>query len=325
MQSRPPLKCAVIGVGYLGNFHAQKYHGIDEAELVAVVDTDAARAREIASRYGCEALTEYRELEGAVEAVSIVTPSNTHYDVAGFCLDAGIHCLVEKPVTEKVAEAERLVAMAAESGLVLQVGHLERFNPVVRTLQSYLDAPEWIEAYRLTPYRGRGVEVDVVLDLMIHDIDILLSLVDANVVNIEASGTRAVTDRIDVAKARIAFDSGCVAELSASRASPHPVRRTQVKQRSGYISINYQDHTVLVGGTGQDADAERAMRASLDVMNLTKVDVLLEEIRDFVAAVTGGGAPRVTGADGLKALELAIAVSHAIDLANAGEAGDSAL
>lgn len=313
MTSATPLRTAVIGVGYLGNFHAQKYHGLDGAELVAVVDTNPDRAAELANAYNCQALTDYRTLPGLVDAVSIVTPSNTHFEIGRFCLEAGLHCLVEKPVTETVVEAEYLVALAAERGLILQVGHLERFNPVVRALQTHLDTPEWIEAYRLTPYRGRGIEVDVVLDLMIHDLDILLSLVDADVCSIEASGTRAVTERIDIAKARIAFANGCVAELSASRASPRPVRRTQVKQKSGYVSINYQDHKVLVGGTGGSDATGRALQASLDVINLSKVDVLLEEVRDFIRAVTAGSPPRVSGADGLKALELAIAVSHAID------------
>jgi predicted dehydrogenase len=318
-----PLRCAVIGVGYLGNFHAQKFFQADDVELVAVVDTSAERAAEIAAQYDCLGLTDYRALFGGgpgagqgggckVDAVSIVTPSDTHFRVATECLEAGLHCLVEKPVTETVTEAEQLIALAEARGLVLQVGHLERFNPVVQTLKSYLDDPTWVETYRLTPFRGRGVEVDVVLDLMIHDLDILLSLVESEVVDVQASGTCVVTDRIDVARARIRFANGCVAELSASRASPQPLRRTQVRQASGYISVNYQDATVLVGGTGDDAAVEAGMRASFDVLNLERVDVLNAEILDFVSAIRLGRAPQVTGNDGLRALELAIRVSRTI-------------
>lgn len=310
----------MIGVGYLGNFHAQKFHAAKHAELVAVVDTSPERAAEIANQHDCEALTDYRELFGRVDAVSIVTPSDTHFQVASDCLEAGLHCLVEKPVTETVAEAEALIKLAERKGRVLQVGHLERFNPVVQTLKGYLNNPNWVEAYRLTPYRGRGVEVDVVLDLMIHDLDILLSLVESEVVDIQASGTCVVTERVDVAKARITFANGCVAELSASRASPHPVRRTQVRQASGYISMNYQDNTVLVGGTGDDAAVEAKMRASLDVMSLERVDVLNAEVLDFISAILHGRSPRVTGDDGLRALELAIRVSHAIAVTNASAA-----
>lgn len=330
-----PLRCAVIGVGYLGNFHAQKFFQAEDVELVAVVDTSAERAAEIAAQYDCLGLTDYRALfaggpngPGAgqgnsqagergerscmVDAVSIVTPSDTHFQVATECLEAGLHCLVEKPVTETVNEAEQLIALAEARGRVLQVGHLERFNPVVQTLKSYLDDPTWVETYRLTPFRGRGVEVDVVLDLMIHDLDILLSLVASEVVDVQASGTCVVTDRIDVARARIRFANGCVAELSASRASPQPLRRTQVRQASGYISVNYQDATVLVGGTGDDANVEAGMRASFDVLNLERVDVLNAEILDFVSAIRLGRAPQVTGDDGLRALELAIRVSRTI-------------
>lgn len=306
------LRAAVIGVGYLGNFHAQKYTQLAGVELYAVVDTDAVRGAEVAAKYATRSVTDYRDILHDIDLVSIVVPPARHFPIAHDCLAAGVHALVEKPLTATVAEAEILIQIAASRGLVLQVGHLERFNPVVRALRERIDTPRLIEAQRFSAYKKRGTEVDVVLDLMIHDIDIVLSIVDSPLRAIHSSGTAVVTDDIDIAHARLEFASGCIAELAASRVSQEPARVMKVYQRGGYLSIDYANHELRIGTVTDGREAQEQREVTFETAAVGSTDVLKAEIGSFVEAVRHGALPEVTGEDGKRALEIAIEISHRI-------------
>ncbi len=306
------LRAAVIGVGYLGNFHAHKYHELPQVELVAVVDTDGERAAEVARKYGAASATDYGPLLAGLDVVSIVTPPATHFEIARRCLEAGVHTLVEKPVTETVAQAEALIELARAKGLVFQVGHLERFNPAVLALRPLLANPTRIEARRMAVYKQRGTEVDVVLDMMIHDIDIVLSLVDSEVTGIEASGAIVVSGDIDLAQATLRFANGCIAELSASRVNLEPVRAMIVEQPQSYITVDFANHALLIGPVEAGGRRGVPRDASVETLSLTRSDALMDEIRSFLGAVGEGRSPAVSGEDGKRALAVAVAISQEI-------------
>lgn len=306
------LRAAVIGVGYLGNFHVQKYLALPDVELVAVVDTDAERVGEVAAKHGVRACTDYGALLDELDIVSVVTPPATHFEIARRCLGAGVHTLVEKPVTETVAQAEALIALANARGLVFQVGHLERFNPAVLALRPLLTRPTRIEARRMSVYKQRGTEVDVVLDMMIHDIDIALSLVGSDVVAIEASGSIVVSGDLDQAEATLRFANGCVADLVASRVSLEPVRAMTVRQADNYISVDFANHALLVGSVDEGGRLGTPRDATVETLKFERSDALMDEIRSFVGAVHEGRSPTVSGEDGKRALAVAVAVSQTI-------------
>ncbi len=312
------LRAAVIGVGYLGNFHVQKYLSIPEVEVVGVLDTNGERQDEIAKKYGVRGFASLDALLDHTHLVSIVTPPQHHYAAAAECLRRGVHVLVEKPVTETVTEAQTLIELAQARSLIFQVGHLERFNPAVIAVRRRISTPHHIEARRLSKYQRRGTEVDVVLDLMIHDIDIVLSLVPSALVSIHASGSVVVSGDIDVAHATLQFDNGCVAELTASRVNREPVRAMNVYQADSYLSVDYLNHTLSVGSHGQSDPAERAVELNFEEESLERTDVLMDEISSFVAAIRHGSAPTVSGEDGKRALEVAVAISQQIRARNPG-------
>ncbi|MEN9728286.1 MAG: hypothetical protein RL434_2652 [Pseudomonadota bacterium] len=303
------LRAAVIGVGYLGNFHVQKYLSLPDVQVVGVLDTDAERAGEIARKYEVQAFADLDALLEQADLVSIVTPPAHHFDAALRCLSRGLHVLVEKPVTATVDEAETLVALASAEGLVFQVGHLERFNPAVLAVRRRLRDPHRIEARRLSRFQKRGTEVDVVLDLMIHDIDIVLSMVESPVESLHATGSVVVSGDIDVAHATLHFANGCVAELTASRVNREPVRSMEIFQPDACISVDYLNHTLLVSNA---AGLPGVPEMSFEEESLSRTDVLMDEIRSFVSAVRHGEAPTVSGEDGKKALEVAVAISQQI-------------
>jgi predicted dehydrogenase len=307
------LRAAVIGVGYLGNFHAQKYVQAAGVELYAVVDSDPRRAAEIGEKYGARAVTDYTEILPDVDLVSIVVPPACHFDIANNCLSAGVHTLVEKPLTERVEQAEELIRCAEENGLVLQVGHLERFNPVVLAMRKHVAKPHLIEAQRFAAYKKRGTEVDVVLDLMIHDIDIVLSITDSPVLAIHSTGTAVVTSDIDIAHARIEFQDGLVAELAASRVSQQPSRAMKVFEGSGYVSLDFMNHELEIGEIKDGRERHGVSEVTFETETVSGTDVLMDEISSFVATVRNGSTPRVTGEDGKRALALAIGISHRIN------------
>ncbi|HCU91180.1 MAG TPA: UDP-N-acetyl-D-glucosamine dehydrogenase [Gammaproteobacteria bacterium] len=311
------LRAAVIGIGYLGNFHVQKYLSLPNVDVVGLVETDEKRRAEIGGKYKIPTHADYREIINSVDLVSIVVPPNRHFELARDFLTAGVHVLVEKPVTETVAQAEELIALASAYSCLFQVGHLERFNPAVIALRERVTEPHFIGAQRFSTYKARGTEVDVVLDLMIHDIDIILSLVRSELKSISSSGESVVSGDIDMANARLEFANGCVAELSASRVSQDQVRAMTIRQLDSYISVDYLNHLLLIGELDEHGHADEHKEVSFETHRLLGTDVLMDEIRSFVGAVSDGLRPEVTGEDGKRALEVAVEISRRINEKNA--------
>jgi predicted dehydrogenase len=311
------IRAAVIGVGYLGRFHAQKYAQAQACELVAVVDVRAV-AREAALReFPCQVLEDYRELLGRVDVVSIVTPTPTHFAIAREFLAARAHVLVEKPVTETAAEAQQLIELARLHSRVLQVGHLERFNAAIRAAEPYLKAPRFIECHRLAPYRERGTDVNVVLDLMIHDIDIVQTIVGVPVAAVDAIGTAVFSDEIDIANARIRFENGCVANATASRVSMKTERKLRVFEDEAYLSIDLQQKILTVIKKRPGPLEAGQLPVIIDERSFEQGDALKEEIDSFLTCVRTGQEPVVNGAAGLRALETATRISEQMGLASA--------
>ena len=301
------IKVGVVGVGYLGKFHAEKYATSAKAKLVAVVDTDEARAKEIGAAVDVDAATDYRALFGRVKCVSIAVPTRFHYQVARDFIDAGIDVLVEKPLTAEIDEARELVAAARQKNVILQVGHLERFNPAIRRLEGVVKDPKFVECHRLAPFIERGTDVDVVLDLMIHDIDVIASLVRSPVVRVEAVGVPVLTDKPDIANARITFANGCIANVTSSRVSLKRERKVRFFQSDAYISIDYDQrraqiyHKPAPGAGWLDIRAEN--------IEITDGDALADEIDSFLDCVAARTMPLVGGAEALLALEIASMIS----------------
>jgi predicted dehydrogenase len=305
------LRVAVIGVGYLGRFHAQKYAALAEVELVGVVDVDRARAEQVAAEIGCPAYDDYRAVLDRVDLVSIVVPTHFHHAVARVFLQAGRHVLLEKPITETVAEAEDLIALAREHGALLQVGHLERFNPAIVALNGLLKTPMFIESHRLTPFRDRGTDVNVVLDLMIHDIDIILNMVQSDLTAIHASGVPILSSEVDIANARLEFASGCVANVTASRVSREAMRKVRLFQSDAYFSIDYQKRKIAVCRKGGEGMALPGLPGiTMQEKRFAEDDALMTEVQAFVDAVRHGRRPVVRGEDGRRALEVALQISR---------------
>jgi predicted dehydrogenase len=297
------LRIAVVGVGHLGRHHARILASLDGVELIAVVDTNRARAEEIAAAHGTRAVFDARDLIGQVDAVTIAVPTELHRDVARPFLDAGVAALVEKPLARSLAEADDLIAAAARQGAVLAVGHTERFNPAVEAARPLVTDPRFIEVHRLGTFPERSLDIDVVFDLMIHDLDVVLSLVDADVESIDAVGVPVLTGRVDIANARLRFTNGCIANLTASRISRDRVRKIRFFQPSAYVSIDY---------AAQKVEAYRLVKSSAATPSIEGGDVavateepLKRELADFVDAIVSHRSPRVDGAQGRRALALA--------------------
>lgn len=304
------LRAGVIGVGYLGRFHAQKYAALEGVELIGVADSDPNRAQEVAREVSCRAFGNYRELLGRVDLVSIVVPTQYHHEVARACLEADVHILLEKPVTQTVAEAEDLIRLAAERRRVFQVGHLERFNPAVVALSGVLKNPMFIESHRMAPYKPRGTDVNVVLDLMIHDIDIILTLVKSDLKLVNSVGVPVISDEVDIANARLQFESGCVANVTASRVSVDTMRKIRIFQPDAYITIDYQARKIGIfrkGGAGMPLPM--IPNVTLEERSFDQGDSLMDEVRAFVHSVREGKPPVVSGEDGKRALAVALEIS----------------
>jgi predicted dehydrogenase len=301
------LRAGVIGVGYLGRYHAQKYAALESVELVAVADANVARAREVAAECGCRALEDFRAMLCEVDLVSIAVPTEHHYAVARDCLEAGVHVLVEKPVSRTLEEADELIRLAAARGRVLQVGHVERFNPALLALQDLLREPMFVESYRLAPFKPRGTDVNVALDLMIHDIDIILNLVRSEVAAVRPTGFPVLTDEVDIAHARLEFANGCIANVTASRVSNAAVRKVRVFQQDAYLSVDLHNPRLVCWRRSREGSG--AARLGSEERAFPRADLLLEEVRAFAAAVRGGAPPVVSGADARRALEVALRIS----------------
>jgi predicted dehydrogenase len=299
-----PLRAAVIGVGYLGAFHAEKYASLENVRLVGVVDADPARAGEIGRRFGARAFSDYRPLLGTVDCVSLAVPTPAHFDLAADLLGHAIDVLVEKPITETAAQGQHLVALAAEKGCILQVGHLERFNPAIRSLAGVITRPRFIECHRLAPFVERGTDVDVILDLMIHDLDVILSVVDSPVERIEAVGVPVLSETVDIANVRLRFANGAIANITASRVALKRERKIRFFQADAYVSVDYGDRRLrvcrrLTGGDGGLPSIDVSERS------FDGADPLFDEIEAFVRAVRTREQPLVDGATAVRALEVA--------------------
>jgi predicted dehydrogenase len=306
------IRTAVVGVGYLGRFHAQKYRQLEGSQLVGVVDASAETAARVAAELQTEAFTDYRQLVGKVDAVSIAVPTPLHFEVAKTLLEHGIHVLVEKPITTTVAEAQSLIDTAAANRCVLQVGHLERFNPAIVAAAKILKTPRFVESHRLAPFKQRGTDVSVVLDLMIHDIDLIQELVGAPLSSVDAAGSAIFSNDLDIANARLKFANGCVANTTASRVSLKQERKIRIFQDDAYLSIDLQQKILTVIRKKGDAPVESPAQVSIDEQSFDQGDALLDEITAFLHAIRESLPPVVTGEHGKRALQTAIRIAELV-------------
>jgi len=305
------VNIAVIGAGYLGKFHAQKYQALDNCRLVGLVDSDPATVAEMADLYPeATASTDYQTIIDQVDAVSIVTSTPSHYEIAKQFLSRGKHVLLEKPMTSTTEQAEELIKIAQDQHCILQIGHIERFNPTVLAMDEHMQQPKFIESQRLSPFKARGTDVSVVLDLMIHDIDIILSIVKADIESIQASGMSVLSDDIDIANARITFANDCVANVTASRVSTKSERKLRLFQGNAYFSADLGIHELKVYTRENN-------EINAQSFNFEKSDALLAEITQFLECIHNNTQPLVSGSDGLRALHTANQIANTIQLHNA--------
>ncbi len=306
------VRVGVIGVGYLGRFHAEKYAAMAEAELVGLVDVDIARANDLAAKLGTKGYKDYNQLIGKVDAVSIVVPTAAHYEVSRAFLENDTDVLIEKPITSRLEEADELIELAESRGLLIQVGHLERFNPAVTALDGIVKQPMFIESHRLSTFKARGTDVSVVLDLMIHDIDIILNFVKSAVTSIHAAGISVISDHVDIANARLEFANGCVANVTASRISAKDQRKIRLFQKDGYISVDFANREITI--IRPDGSAAEGVIPGMQINQLcfTKADALQDEIKSFLRAVRLRRVPEVTGQMGRDALKIALSIMDQI-------------
>jgi len=306
------LRVGVAGVGYLGRFHARIYASMPDVELVGVADSDERVAKEVAEQHGCRAYTDARELLGNIDAVSIVVPTIYHSDVARPFLEKGVHMLMEKPIAPSYEESRALVELAERAGVIFQVGHLERFNAGIMALAERARNPRFIEVHRLGPFVERATDVDVVTDLMIHDIDIVLSLVRSNISNIAATGIPVLTEHVDIANARIEFENGAVANVTASRVSNKKLRRIRIFGAEHYYGLDYIDQKLEMVRSEPDPEGGKWPRIVTEQLDITPRPPLDAELEYFVKSVRTGTPPLVTGRVGLEALRVALLVKEKI-------------
>jgi predicted dehydrogenase len=300
------LRVGVVGVGHIGKNHARLYADLSAAQFTAVYDIDAGRAQQIAREFGVKAATSLADLAEQVDAASVATPTNAHFAVARELLEKGKHLLVEKPIADNTAQASALADLAARHRLVLQVGHVERFNPVLSALEARLTHPRFIEAHRLSPFPNRSMDIGVVLDLMIHDLEIILHLVRAQVQTIDAVGVPVLSKREDIANARLRFENGCVANVTSSRISPERMRKIRVFQEDAYLSLDYQNQSGEIyrregGGIVRDA------------VEIEREEPLRRQLAEFIECARTGRAPKVSGRQATAALELAVEITKRIE------------
>ena len=302
------IRTATIGVGHFGRFHTQKYACLDRSRLVAVCDVDRERAEAVAHEHGCTAVADCRELLGQVDAVSVVVPTRAHFEVTRMFLENGVHVLLEKPMTNTVDEAEQLIALAAERGLVLQVGHLEQFSAVRDAMTQVVTHPLYFEANRITPFRPRGTDVSIVLDLMIHDIDLILTLVDASVISADSVGAPVLSAEDDIANARIRFANGCVASITASRIATKNERKMRIFQPSSYVSVDFVERKLVVARKTGGLSPLGIPNITVDQQSYGEGDSLNNQVAAFLECVATNTRPRIDGEAGRRALETAIRI-----------------
>jgi predicted dehydrogenase len=309
-----PVKVGVIGVGYLGRFHAEKFAGLPEAELIGIVDTDPETARQVAQRFNVPAFSNYRNLLDKVDAVSIVVPTKLHHEIAKEFLKSGVDVLVEKPMTTTIKEADELIDTAKSAKCIFQVGHLERFNAALLSLDGIIKKPMFIEAHRLAPFKDRGTDVDVILDIMIHDIDIILNIVGAPAASIHAVGVPVVSaEKNDIANVRLEFATGCVANVTASRISVKEMRKIRIFQQDAYLSIDFAAQQVEVYKKMDTGGQYESPQISYEQIDIRQQDSLQEELKSFLKSVQSRSVPEVPGEAGRNALKVALEIVEQIE------------
>lgn len=306
------IKAAVVGTGVQGERHAQKFAALNGSELVGVVDSDAERASAVAQSLGAEAFTDYRDLIGKVGAVALASPTSTHFEIASTLLENGIHLLIEKPIATTVEEGRELVRLADKHGLILQVGHQERFNPAVLAIADHIRNPLFIESNRIAPYRPRALDVSVVLDLMIHDIDLIHSFVRSPMESVDAVGRRIFSESIDVANARIRFANGCVANVTSSRVSMKTERSLRVFQSDEYVSADLHNKTVTQITKKGDGPVSGPEDVTIDKSEFGESDAMMVQTEAFLKSIAGGPPPLVSGQTATEALATAAAITRAV-------------
>ncbi len=300
------LRVGVVGVGHIGKNHARLYADLANAEFAVIFDTDTAKAEQLAVQFGTEAAASLEDFAGRIDAASVATPTNTHFEIGRELLGRGKHLLIEKPIAEKTADASELARLATERNLVLQVGHVERFNPVLSALESRLTRPRFIEAHRLSPYPNRSTDIGVVLDLMIHDLEIILHLVHSPVGSVDAVGVPVLSRGEDIANARLRFENGCVANITSSRISPEQMRKIRVFQEDAYLSLDYQNQTGEIYRRGNGV-IER------EDVAIEREEPLRRQLSAFIECASTGRAPKVSGFEATAALELAVEITKRIE------------
>lgn len=305
------IRIGVVGTGHLGRYHIQKYRQIPGCRIIGVADVLEQSARQAAEGCACEIFTDYRKLVGKIDAVSIAVPTALHHEVAAVFLAAGIDVLLEKPIATTLAEADELLALAEAKGLILQIGFVERFNPAIIALSDVIGEPLFIESHRLHPFFERGTDVDVILDLMVHDLDIIIHFVNYPVTSVEAVGVSVLSDKVDIANARLTFSSGCVANITASRVTGKLLQKTRFFGVEGYHAVDFSKRTLV--SLGRKVDAEGKIEIIENSVEIKAIDPLEEEIKAFLRVVADRTSPQVSGKDGRKALELALRINDAID------------
>jgi predicted dehydrogenase len=309
------IRVGVIGVGYLGKFHAEKYAAMENVCLAGVADIDRTRAEEVAARLGSRAYTDYRDLFGRVDAVSIVVPTASHFSVGLAFLNHGVDVLIEKPMTATIEQADELIDVAESKNRILQVGHLERFNPAVLALKDIITAPMFIEAHRLSIFKDRSTDVSVVLDLMIHDIDIILNIANSEIQSIHAAGVPVICEHADIANVRLQFESGCVANVTASRISTKNQRKIRIFQKDAYFSVDFATREIaLIRRTEKQSDS-LVPGTDFQQLSFSEADVLEDELASFIQAVRNRSAPVVSGHAGRKALVVALDIMDQVQAA----------
>jgi predicted dehydrogenase len=301
---RKKIRIGVVGIGHLGNYHLQKYQKLENCEIISVADTIMDRAQKAAVIHNCLALPDYRAMLGQVDAVSITVPTGEHHKIARDFLAAGVDVLIEKPICATLEEADELIGLAKKKNLILQVGFVERFNPAIIALEKVMTRPVFIESHRLHPFFERGTDVDVILDLMIHDLDIILKFVDSPLRSVEAVGVPFLSDKIDISNVRLSFDSGCIANITASRISAKTMQKIRFFSPEGYHSVDCQKREIV--SLGKKINGSGHLEIIQNSIEVGSHDPLEEEIRSFINAVVNRSKPLISGEDARKSLDLAI-------------------
>lgn len=309
------VRVGVIGVGYLGKFHTEKYSRMDNVQLVGVVDSDRVLAEEVAARFDTRAFADYRDLFGHVDAVSIVVPTEDHFSVATECLNHDLDVLIEKPMTATLEQADDLIKIAESRKRVMQIGHLERFNPAVIALKDIVHNPLFIEAHRLSIFKDRSTDVSVVLDLMIHDIDIIMNLVKSEIKSIHAAGAPVICEHADIANVRLEFESGCVANVTASRISTKNQRKIRLFQKDAYVSVDFTTRDITIIRRDESCAGDLIPGMDIRQHSFSEADALEDELASYIQAVNTRQTPVVSGNAGRQALGVALSITDQINTA----------